>query len=495
MQTDLVKVTTMSAERQSPDRVSRPGSQVEEDKPERFWKWFRENEPKGTVIIVALSALFHIEEIVRGMVRSVYEPWFPELCYFIHLVVIVSLFFYVWRIEPPTSTVYSEANAASGKFLKCLYALLVGWAMLYAALAIRSGESIEVKEKLIAQACQVSQSARSTSGGARTHGWAERDALSLAHALQLAERYQSRCQKQGQTSPLEESLNTFEKDEKVAGLGAWEYPMVFLNILQSIPLFLLFWIMAPPGDEGKRIAAMLMTVVIVMFAAVRLNLIEPGALEFLGSLFGAIALALWAARLSSVYLQMSTPTITCLLLYAILQLSGATFRQESDFFLIVTEAMMLLKVFTVFVCAWLIDTGRLLHYFEELRQLHGLDAATPIGGVSIDERWRHFMATVPAKGRVSATGRPAALTSTQDTRPSTESAASHNPAESQVSFVLFKGPESASKTFFDRLSFRDPMPPTVPDEPAPKVVKGSATTAPPTLDADGVESNSTNLEG
>jgi hypothetical protein len=434
------------------------------------------------------------------MVRSVHELWFPELCHVIHLVVILCLFFYVWRIEQPTSTVYSEANVASGKFLKCLYALLGGWAMLYMALAIRSSESLEYREKLIAQACQVSQSVRSTSGSARTNIWAEKDALSLAKALQLAERYRSRCQEQGQTSRLEDSLNTFEKAEAAAGLGAWEYLIVFLNILQSIPLFLLFWTIAPPGDESKRIAAMLMIMLIVVFAAVRLNVIEPGALEGLGSLFGAIALALWTARLSSVYLQISTPTITCLLLYAILQPSGATFRQENDVFLIVTEAMMLLKVITVVVCVWLIDTGRLLHYFEELRQLHGLDTTTPIAGVTIDERWRYFMATVPAKGQVSATGRPTALTSTQDLRPSTESAASHYPAESQVTIALIKGPVSALKTILIRAGFGGPIPPAVPDEPTclpeePKVVKGTATTAPPTSGTDGAESNNTNLEG
>jgi len=483
----------MSADHQSPDRASRPGAQVEEEKPERFWKWFRENEPKGTVIIVVLSAFFHIEEIVRGMVRSVHEPWFPELCHVIHLVIILCLFFYVWRIKQPTSTVYSEANAASGKFLKYLYALLGGWAMLYMALAIRSSESLESREKLIAQACQVNHSARSTSDGARTHDWAEKDALSLANALQLAERYRSRCQEQGQTSRLEDSLNTFEKEETAAGLGAWEYPIVFLNVLQSIPLFLLFWTMAPPGDESKRIAAMLMIMLIVLFAAVRLNVITPGALEYLGSLFGAIGLALWAARLSSVYLQISMPTITCLLLYAILQLGGATFRQESDVFLIVTEAMMLLKVITVFVCAWLIDTGRLLHYFEELRQLHGLDATTPIAGVTIDERWRYFMATVPAKGQVSAKGRPTALTSTQDLRLSTELAASHYPAESQVTIALIRGPVSALKTLLIKAGFGGPMPPAVPDEPpclpgAPKVVMV------PTLGVDGAESNSMNLD-
>ncbi|HEX6899412.1 MAG TPA: hypothetical protein VF789_06845 [Thermoanaerobaculia bacterium] len=478
----------MPAERPSTDHALRPGAQVEEDKPERFWKWFRKNEPKVTVIIVVLSTLFHIEEIVRAMVRSVYEPWFPSLCYGIHLFVILVLFFYVRGIEQPKSTAYPEANAVSLKFLKCLYALLIGWAMLYAAMAIRSVESLEDKDKLIAQACQVSQSAQSISGGAQTHGWSEKDARSLVHALQLAERYQSRCKKQGQTSQLEDALNTFEQGETAAGLGAWEIPIVLLNILQSIPLFLLFWTMKPPGDESNRIATMLMIVVIVIFAAVMLNMKEPGALEYLGSLFGAIALALWAARLSSVYLQISTPAITCLLLYAILQLSGATFRQESDVFLIVTQAMMLLKVFTVFVCVWLIDTRRLLYYFAELRQLHGLDTQTPIVGVSIDERFRYFIATVDAKGQTLA------ATLTQGPRPSTESAESHSPAEPQVSIALIKVPASALKIFLDRLGFGGLMPRAVTEPTSssaePKVVTGSTTTAPQALEADYPESNS-----
>jgi|GEM_PF-3759502 len=482
----------MSDDRQSPDRASSPGSQVEEDKPERFWKWFKENEPKFTVVIVVLATIFHIEEIVRAMVRSVYAPWFPDLCHVIHLGVIVLLFFYVWGIEPPKSTIYSEANAASGKFLKCLYALLGGWALLYMALAVRSGQSLGDKENLIAQACQVSQSAKTITSGARTQGWAEKDALSLAHALQLAERYKGRCQKQNRTIPLEESLNTFDKAEKAASLGTWEYPIVFLNILQSIPLFLLFWIMAPPGDESKRIAAMLMTVLIVGFVGVRLNIASPGSgsPEYLGSLLGGIALALWVARLSSVYLHVPTPAIACLLLYAILQLGGAAVRQESDLFLIVAEAMMLLKVFTVFVCAWLIDTGRLLHYFEELRQLHGLETRAPIAGVTIDERWRHFMDTVPEEGQGSAMVRSAA---TQDLPPPRESTVSVNPVQPEVS-IVFKVPESALKAFLNRLGFRGSMLQTVPDEqpclPAAKIVTGSSTTAPPTLNADGAESNS-----
>jgi hypothetical protein len=219
-----------------------------------------------------------------------------------------------------------------------------------------------------------------------------------------------------------------------------------------------------------------------------LNMVNPGSLEYIGSLLGGIALALWAARLSSVYLQVPALAIACLLLYAILQLSGVAFRQESDVFLIVSETMMLLKVFTVFVCAWLIGTGRLLHYFEELRQLHGLETTAPIAGVTIDERWQNFMDTVP-KGPRSALERTAAPSSTQGLQTSTESTASDNPLQPELSVVFIKGPESTLKAFLYRLGFGGSMLQAVPDQqpclPAEKVVKGSATTAPPTSGTDG----------
>jgi hypothetical protein len=154
--------------------------------------------------------------------------------------------------------------------------------------------------------------------------------------------------------------------------------------------------------------------------------------------------------------------------------------------------MMVLKVVTVFVCAWLIDTGRLLHYFEELRQLHGLDTKDPIAGVSIDERWWNVMSTVPAKGWVSATGL-AARTSTQSLSPSTESVR-HNSEEPQVSIALFTGPVSAAKAFFSKLGFGGTVLPAMSEQYLPaapeKVSKGSVNTEPPT---DGAESNNTNL--
>jgi hypothetical protein len=389
-----------------------------------FWAWFKKNEPKGTVIIAVIAVLVNIAHIVAAAVNLVNEIWFPAVCHAVHFAVIVLLFIYSFRITPLTSPAFKGASAASKEFERYFQILLVCWAALYGVLTIRSYTSVEDRTALVTQACQVKHSTGASAANARALGWAEKDATSLAHALRLADRYKPRCkaQNRNQHSPLVEALERFEEQEKTAGLGPWEYLIALLNVGQSVPLFFLFWLMDSPCKDGRKIVAMLMVVVIITVSAIMLNAIVSGALEYLGSLFGAIAFALWVGRFSSVYLRVPVTMIVCLYLYAIIQLSGATFKQEDDYFLIAAELMMLLKVLTVYVCAWLLKTGRLLYYFEELRLLDGLDETSPLSGRSVDDRCREFMRSVfqtlePVAGRGAVAVGPVELLSPETRLP------------------------------------------------------------------------------
>jgi FtsH-binding integral membrane protein len=379
-----------------------------------FWTWFKENEPKGTVLIAVAAVLVNIAHIATAMIHSLDKLWFPALCHGVHFAVIALLCFYSLRIAPLTSQAHPEATAASIAFQQYFYILILCWAVLYGGLTYRSVQSLGARRALVDEACQMRAS---VVVDASDYSSATEDLNSLRHALELAGRYQHLCEAQRREHPssahagiqansLESALDAFKKQEHKAGLGSWEYFIVLLNVGQAVPLFFLFWLMASPYKHlaspfrrGKEIVAMLMVMAIVVLTSTVLSLGEAGSLEYLGSLFGAVAFALWVGRLSSVYLGVHQPALICLFLYAIIQLSGATFREEGDAFLIVTESMMLLKVFTVFVCAWLVRSGRLLYYFEELRLLNGFGQQGPMSALlSIHDRRREFMRSVDATG-------------------------------------------------------------------------------------------------
>jgi hypothetical protein len=68
----------------------------------------------------------------------------------------------------------------------------------------------------------------------------------------------------------------------------------------------------------------------------------------------------------------------------------------------VVGVAMFLKVVLYLVCSWLLVSGKLLYYFQEMRVLHGLEQVGPDDQMarfsSVDDRFKAFLQDVGTEG-------------------------------------------------------------------------------------------------
>jgi hypothetical protein len=144
----------------------------------------------------------------------------------------------------------------------------------------------------------------------------------------------------------------------------------------------------------------LLVVIVGTFASMLVNGLDnynklfEGSMGLVGGVFGAVAMALWVGRLDSKFLMVPQGAIWALYFYAILQTSWFVFPNADERLMVITGIALILKVVVYLVCSWLLSSGRLLYFFQELRLLYGEEGAEegPMrGSVKVIDRLTAFL--------------------------------------------------------------------------------------------------------
>jgi hypothetical protein len=178
----------------------------------------------------------------------------------------------------------------------------------------------------------------------------------------------------------------------------WEPVIIVLNNVQSVACLLLFWYLTFPRT-WLIFWSIIGIALLITFAAIIAYPFVPVWMSIISSSFGALAFALLIGRLNSRFLMVPLMSIVGLYCYAILEASGWLVHElyhtgGENKFLLYTGIAMILKVLVYLVCSWLLVSGRLLYYCEEMRLLSdaGKQESKPMGVVlRAEDRLRAFL--------------------------------------------------------------------------------------------------------
>ena len=383
------------------NRLIKMISNTLEDKPEingDFLNWVMHH--KARVIGIASSPIISIAVFLL-IINSLDNQKRLAIWYGIHVILILILFGYTCLVKPRLSDKYSRPSEAVRDFHNLLLWLWVAWMVLYVSLTIHAIDPIKVRQELLKNAKAVSTALTATDGdklGDELQKLMSEDIKAkkenleaLRNAIILADKYSDQIDQKNVS--LKDLLKSFKESQTSIALKFSEGIINFFNNLQSLFTLLLFWVLAFPRDTKKFfIILMIFLAGILAYFIIELFLNINGIIV---GIFGGIAMALWVGRLDSKFLMTPFLSILALYFYAILQVTWFVYQYEDEKIIIITGLAMFLKVVIYLTCSWLMESGKLLYFSEEMRLLYGLSEETEFspmyGKTTVKERFQAFL--------------------------------------------------------------------------------------------------------
>jgi hypothetical protein len=361
----------------------------------RYWVGRHKNQAIALGSIVGgVNILTGIISQLEAYKKFLSNPWFPVVWYVLHLLVILYLFRLTYKISPRTSKYYAEPSKAVWDFYYFLLALWVVWAILYSSLAFRAYNGMKDRDALSRAAQDVKAGASVINGEDAVKAiFAQR--VVISGALDFADEHPS--ERGG--NDFWTALQKFKDTKDRLNSQTWEFFLNCINNAQAALLLLLFWVLAYPRNK-KQIYLILLVVTVGTILSMIINSFDTynklfeHSMGLLGGLFGGVAMALWVGRLDSKFLMTPSGVILALYFYAILQATWLVFPYEDERLLVITGIAMILKVVVYLVCGWLLSSGRLLYFFQEMRLLYGMEGTRegPMRGyIPVKERLARFL--------------------------------------------------------------------------------------------------------
>jgi len=358
-----------------------------------FSYWVKHHKEAVTALwgSIGVNLLLYVAMRLDTVKNFLKEPWFLGVWFGIHLLVIVMLFALTYNVPRRESNKYAEPSKAVRDFYFFLLALWIVWAIFYSALTYRAFDTIKDRTNLLSAAHDVKielTKANNTEAVAlflKSRG-------DINDAINLADKYP--ISQNGESKDFKSAVEHFQTTKKALESKSWSILINCLNNAQSAVILLLFWVLAFPRDIRQPFMIILVVIVGTTFTAL-LDLAFTGSMDLLGGLFAGVALALWVGRLDSKFLMTPPITIVALYFYSILQSMWFVFEKENEWVLVIAGLAMMLKVVIYLVCSWLLSSGRLLYFFQEMRLLYGLadekEGDPMYGLVAVKDRLRAFL--------------------------------------------------------------------------------------------------------
>lgn len=369
-----------------------------------FTNWVMSH--KARVITISSSPILSILAFLfnkyPAIIDSLKNKWGLALWYGIHVILILVLFGYTCVVTPLISDKYPKPSKAVKDFYYLFLSLWIVWMMLYVSLTIRAVDPFNIRQDLINNAKTVSNSLRFVKGDTQDQEFqnllgedtkkAKENLEALRNAIILADKYEGK-ESGNNNESLTTSLDSFKSSQTEKLLKVSDGIVNFFNNLQSLVVLLLFWVLAYPRDTKKFFQILMAFLVgILIYFVIELFLNFSGIVV---GIFGAIAMALWVGRLDSKYLMTPFLGIISLYFYAVLQVMWFVHHFDDEKILIITGFAMFLKVVVYLICSWLVESGKLLYFFEEMRLLYGLSKETEanpmFGKATVKERSQAFL--------------------------------------------------------------------------------------------------------
>lgn len=337
---------------------------------------------------VGMNLMLLVAMRLESIKIFVHKPWFVGVWFALHLLTVVTLFILTYYVPRRVSRKYAEPTKAVQDFYYFLLALWIVWAIMYGVLTYRALDTIPARIQLISASHDVKRSL--------TKEIDQKDLIDnrvdINDALNIADKYPSFQTTKDRT--FDQSVTEFRTTRNILKSKSWEMLLNCLNNAQSAVILLLFWVLTFPRDT-KQLFMIVLVVVLGTTVSALLDLAFKGSMDLIGGLFAGVAIALWVGRLDSKFLMAPQLAIVALYFYAILQATWFVFHEESDRVLVIAGLAMVLKVVIYLVSSWLLSSGRLLYFFQELRLRLGLakeEEGDPMYGLTtVKDRLKAFL--------------------------------------------------------------------------------------------------------